>query len=72
MNKGWVSNFKGDRSSVKIVDNNDIFKALADSKRRDILTMLCQNSFSATEIAKRLKLSPQTVRYHLSKLEEVD
>ena len=72
MNKGWVSSFKGDRSGVKIVDDNDIFKVLADSKRRDILSMLCINSFSATEIAKRLKLSPQTVRYHLSKLEDVN
>jgi len=72
LSKGWVSSIKGDRPGVKIVDNDDIFKALADSKRRDILAMLCQDSFSATEIAKRLKLSPQTVRYHLSKLEEVN
>ena len=72
MNKGWVSSFKGDRPGVKMVDDDDIFKVLADSKRRDILAMLCQNTFSATEIAKRLKLSPQTVRYHLSKLEDVD
>jgi DNA-binding transcriptional ArsR family regulator len=71
LSKGWGSNVKGDRSSVKIVDDDDIFKVLADSTRRDILAMLCQNSFSATEIAKHLKLSPQTVRYHLSKLEDV-
>lgn len=58
--------------NVKFVENEQIYKILADPNRRRILAMLCQEALSVAEIANRLKLSPQAVRYHLSHLEETD
>lgn len=59
------------RVNVKVIENGEeIFEVLAVPNRRRILAMLCQNSLSVAEMANRLGLTPQTVRYHLSKLEE--
>lgn len=55
---------------MKFVTNEKIFKILADPTRRNILGTLCQESLSVNELATRLKLSPQLVRYHLSQLNE--
>ncbi len=59
------------RVHVKVIENDDtIFEVLAVPNRRRILTMLCQSMLSVAEMADQLGLAPQTVRYHLSKLEE--
>lgn len=51
----------------------DIFKALSDPVRRDILLSLKKNrKMSAGEIAAMYDLSNATVSYHLSQLKKAD
>ncbi len=57
-------------NNVKFVENEKIFKILADPTRRNILANLCQEPLSVNELVTRLKLSPQLVRYHLSQLDK--
>jgi biotin operon repressor len=47
------------------------FKALADSNRLKILSLLAQRSYSGEELSALLNLKPSTVSHHLSKLVEV-
>jgi DNA-binding transcriptional ArsR family regulator len=49
-----------------------LFKALADTQRRKILTMLRQSELPAGEIAQRLGVTPATVSHHLAKLKNAD
>lgn len=50
----------------------NLFKALADTQRRKILTMLRQSELPAGEIAQRLGVTPATVSHHLAKLKNAD
>lgn len=51
----------------------DVFKALSDPVRREILTLLKQQGkMSAGEIAAEFELSNATISYHLSMLRKAD
>ena len=52
--------------------NENLFKALADSQRRKILSMLRKSELAAGEIANQLKLTPATVSHHLAKLKSAE
>jgi DNA-binding transcriptional ArsR family regulator len=49
-----------------------LFKALADTQRRKILTMLRKSELPAGEISQRLGVTPATVSHHLAKLKSAD
>lgn len=50
----------------------NIFKVLADSQRREILTMLKDGRMNAGEISERLKITPAALSYHLKLLKSAD
>ena len=50
----------------------EIFKALSDPVRRDILVMLKNGKMTAGDIADRFDLTNATVSYHLSQLKKAD
>ena len=50
----------------------ETFKALADSNRREILTMLKSGCMSAGEIASKFNMTNATISYHLSQLKKAD
>lgn len=51
----------------------DIFKALSDPVRRDILILLKENGrMSAGDIVSKFDLTNATVSYHLSQLKKAD
>ncbi|HHX79671.1 MAG TPA: winged helix-turn-helix transcriptional regulator [Acholeplasmataceae bacterium] len=52
--------------------NSNIFTALADPVRREILNLLKKGKLSAGEISANFNLSRATTSYHLSKLKEAD
>jgi DNA-binding transcriptional ArsR family regulator len=47
---------------------NDIFKALNDPARREILKMLKKNDMTAGEIAAEFNMSAPSISHHLDKL----
>ncbi|MGN6713702.1 Helix-turn-helix domain-containing protein [Anaerocolumna jejuensis DSM 15929] len=49
---------------------HEIFAALSDPVRRDILKLLKKEKLSAGDISARLGLSPAALSYHLKKLKE--
>ncbi len=51
---------------------NEVFKAIADPNRREILTLLRQRPHTAGEIAKRFDLTKPTVSHHLNQLKDAD
>lgn len=50
----------------------EIFKALSDPVRRDILVMLKKGKMPAGEIAGHFNLTNATVSYHLNQLKKAD
>ena len=50
----------------------ETFKALADSNRREILTMLKSGRMSAGEISSQFNMTNATISYHLSQLKKED
>ena len=50
----------------------NIFKVLADSQRREILTMLKDERLNAGEIAEKLQITPAALSYHLKLLKNAD
>jgi len=50
----------------------NIFKALSDPVRRDILVMLKKGKMSAGDISSRFDMTGATVSYHLSQLKKAD
>ncbi len=50
----------------------DLFKALSDQSRLNILNLLMKEDMYVELIAKTLNLSPSTVSFHLKKLEKVE
>lgn len=50
----------------------NIFKALSDKQRRDILEMLKDGRMNAGEISERLGVSPAALSYHLKLLKDAD
>ena len=52
--------------------DTNIFKVLADSSRRAILTMLKDGRLNAEEIASKLDITPAALSYHLKLLKNAD
>ena len=50
----------------------NIFKALSDKQRRDILEMLKDGRMNAGEISEKLGVSPAALSYHLKLLKDAD
>lgn len=50
----------------------DIFKALSDPVRREILELLKERRFSAGELAEALSITPAALSYHLKILKQAD
>ncbi len=51
---------------------HEIFSALSEPVRRDILKLLKKEKLSAGEIAESLNLTPAALSYHLKKLKAAD
>lgn len=51
---------------------NDIFKALNDSTRREIMELLKSKDLSAGEIADRFNISKPSISHHLDILKRAD
>lgn len=51
---------------------NDIFKALNDATRREILELLKMKSLSAGEIADQFNMSKPSISHHLDILKRAD
>ncbi len=51
---------------------HEIFSALSEPVRRDILKLLKKEKLSAGEIAENLNLTPAALSYHLKKLKAAD
>lgn len=51
---------------------NDIFKALNDATRREILELLKTKDLSAGEIAERFNMSKPSISHHLDILKRAD
>jgi len=51
---------------------NDVFKALNDATRRDILALLKTKDLSAGEIADHFRFSKPTISHHLDLLKQAD
>ncbi len=47
---------------------NDVFKALNDSARREILSMLREKDLTAGEIASHFDMTAPSISHHLDKL----
>jgi ArsR family transcriptional regulator, arsenate/arsenite/antimonite-responsive transcriptional repressor len=52
--------------------NNDVFKALADPTRREILRLLGHGEQSAGELAKRFDMTKPSMSHHFSVLKQAD
>lgn len=51
----------------------DVFSALAESRRRDIIEMLAMNGqLSASEISKKFNVTPSAISQHLKILREAE
>lgn len=51
---------------------NDLFKALSDKTRRDILDLLKTRDMSAGEIASAFPISAASISHHLNILKQAD
>jgi ArsR family transcriptional regulator len=51
---------------------NQVFRALADPSRREILRLLGKREMSAGEIARHFEMSKPTMSHHFSVLKEAD
>lgn len=50
----------------------ETFKALAEPVRREILSVLKEDTKTAGDLAKRFQMSPSAMSYHLSQLKQAD
>lgn len=54
------------------MSRTNVFKVLADQRRRELLVMLKDGRKSAGEIAEKLGVSPSDLSYHLKLLKSAD
>jgi DNA-binding transcriptional ArsR family regulator len=51
---------------------NQVFKALADATRREILRLLSHNEMTAGELAQRFDMTKPTMSHHFTVLKEAE
>lgn len=54
------------------MDYDEAFRILADKNRMKIMQLLCGEQAYGLELAEKLKLSPNTISHHMSKLQNAD
>lgn len=59
-------------NSIRVVDEDDVFRALADPTRRTILTTLIAGELSVNTLASQFEMSRPAVSKHLRILREAD
>lgn len=52
--------------------SNEVFKALADPTRREILRLLGQGEMSAGQLAERFEMSKPSMSHHFTVLKQAD
>ncbi len=52
--------------------SNEVFKALADPTRREILRLLGQGEMSAGQLAERFEMSKPSMSHHFAVLKQAD
>jgi ArsR family transcriptional regulator, arsenate/arsenite/antimonite-responsive transcriptional repressor len=55
-----------------VSDNNDIFKAIADPSRREILRLLRRGEMSAGDLAEHFDMTKPTMSHHFAILTQAD
>lgn len=54
------------------MSNNEVFKALSDPTRREILRMLGAGEMSAGQLAEKFEMAKPSMSHHFSVLKEAD
>lgn len=55
---------------IEKMDYDEAFRILADKNRMKIMQLLCGEQAYGLELAEKLKLSPNTISHHMSKLQK--
>jgi len=58
--------------AIKVVDDPDNFKLLADDTRRKIVFLLRAKEMTVSQIASNLEFTPQAIYHHIRKLLDAD
>jgi DNA-binding transcriptional ArsR family regulator len=58
--------------AIKVVDDPEKFKLLADDTRRRIVFLLRATEMTVSQIASNLGVTPQAIYHHIKKLQEAD
>ena len=58
--------------AIKVVDDPEKFKLLADDTRRKIVFLLRATEMTVSQIASTLEVTPQAIYHHIKKLQEAD
>jgi len=58
--------------AIKVIDDPDKFKLLANDTRRKIVFLLRATEMNASQISETLHVTPQTIYHHLKKLQKAD
>lgn len=58
--------------AVKVVDDPEKFKLLADETRRKIIFLLRAKEMTVSQIASTLEFTPQAIYHHIKKLQDAD
>jgi len=57
---------------ARLATNTDVFNAIAEPQRREILTLLTRREWSVNDLAEQLNVAQPRVSKHLKVLREVD
>jgi DNA-binding transcriptional ArsR family regulator len=58
--------------AIKVVDDPEKFKLLADDTRRRIVFLLRAKEMTVAQIASNLEVTPQAIYHHIKKLQDAD
>jgi DNA-binding transcriptional ArsR family regulator len=58
--------------AIKVVDDPEKFKLLADDTRRRIVFLLRAKEMTVSQIASTLEVTPQAIYHHIKKLQKAD
>ena len=57
-------------TNIELIDMNNVFKALNDPTRREILELLREKDMTAGEIVEQFKISGPSISHHLDLLKQ--